>query len=76
MDLVDHLIHRIWWQGNDCYDVAFFEAIKELLGRVAWIPPRDLSTLVHLLLCRVGGAVIGVGTIDDVARAVGGFVGL
>ena len=45
--------------GNDYNDVAFLEVIKELLNRVAWIPSCAPSALVHLLLCGVGGAVIG-----------------
>ena len=55
MTRVDHLLHGVWWHGNNCNDIAFLEAIKELLDWVAWIP----SALVRLLLYRVGGALIG-----------------
>ena len=27
VSLVDHLLHRIWWQENACNDVAFIEAM-------------------------------------------------
>ena len=75
MTLVDHLLYRVWWHGNDCSDAAFLEVIEELLNRVAWIPPHAPSALVHLLLSRVGDAVIGAKTIDDGAGRVSGFVG-
>ena len=61
MTLVDHLLHRVWWHGNNFSDAAFLEVIEELLNQVAWIPPHAPSALVHLLLCGIGGTtIIGV----------------
>ena len=33
--VVDHLLHRMWWQGNNYNDIAFLKVIKELLDRIA-----------------------------------------
>ena len=57
--LVNHLLHCVWQQVNNDNGLAFLEAAKEFFDQVAWIllwtPP---TTLINLLLCRVGSTPI------------------
>ena len=71
---VNHLIHRIWRQGNDGDDVAFLKAVKKFFDQVSWVPSSTPVALVLLLLSCVGGAVVGAQVVDDGTGTVGGPV--
>ena len=73
--IVNPLLHRVWWQGNYRDDVAFLKVVGKFYDQVAWIPLRTPLALIHLLLSRVGGAVMSVQVVDNDVRAGGGHVG-
>ena len=74
--LVNHLIHRVWWQGNDGDDSAFLGVVVEFFNRVDRVPSSTPAALVFLLLGRVGGgALVGAQVIKNVTRADSGPVG-
>ena len=72
---VNHLLHYVWRQGNDGDDKVFPGAVEDFFGRVDRFPSCTSLALVHLLLSRVGGAVMCAQVVDNSSRAVGGPVG-
>ena len=74
-DLVNYLLHCVWWQGNNGDDVTFLEAVEWFFHQVARIPSSAPPALVQLLLRRVCGDIVDAQIIDDGAGAVSGSVG-
>ena len=72
--LVDHLLHRVCWQGHSSDDVTFFEAIKELLDRIFWVPTSTPIPFIFHLLSWGGESPVALQALEDFLRAVGGVV--
>ena len=63
--IVNHLLHCVWWQGNNGDDKTFFKVVKEFFNWVAWIASCTPLALVHLFPVRVGGVLVVAQVVND-----------